>query len=172
MTLVEAGGSVVGKESDDYTPLVTVIGLILAVIFTVGFRDHLAGAFSWHMPMMSFMAGMFIVFAGFKLLDLKGFAEGYATYDLVAEKWYGYGYIYPFVELTLGLLYLGGMNTFWLHLFTFVLMSINGLGVAIKLFKKQKFQCACLGTFLKVPLTKVSLVENFGMALMALYMLM
>jgi hypothetical protein len=50
-------------------------------------------------------------------------------------------------------------------------MLFSGLGVAIKLAKKEKFQCACLGTFLKVPLTKVTLVEDFGMALLALILL-
>jgi hypothetical protein len=49
---------------------------------------------------------------------------------------------------------------------------MNGLGVLIKITKKEHFQCACLGTFLKVPLTKVSLIEDFGMALMALLMIL
>lgn len=34
------------------------------------------------------------------------------------------------------------------------------------------FRCACLGTFLKVPLTKVTLIEDFGMAALALVMLL
>ena len=52
----------------------------------------------------------------------------------------------------------------------FLIMSFSGIGVAIKLIKKEKFQCVCLGTFLKVPLTKVTLVEDFGMAAFALIM--
>lgn len=35
----------------------------------------------------------------------------------------------------------------------------------------EQFQCVCLGTFLKVPLTKVTLVEDFGMAALAALML-
>ncbi len=160
------------STQDDYTPLVVIIGLILVTIATVTYRSFLEGIFSWHEVMMHGMAGFFLVFAGFKLLDLKGFAEGYATYDLIAGKFYSYGYVYPFVELGLGLLYLGGMNTFWLHVFTLVLMTVNGTGVVIKLAKKEPFQCACLGTFLKVPLTKVTLIEDFGMAAMALWMIL
>ncbi len=90
---------------------------------------------------------------------------------LLARKVYNYGYIYPFLELGLGLAYLTGMNNFYLNLFTFFLMAFSGLGVLNSMLNKRKFQCACLGTFLKVPLTKVTLIEDFGMALMALLML-
>jgi hypothetical protein len=50
-------------------------------------------------------------------------------------------------------------------------MLFSGLGVVIKLLKHEKFQCACLGTFLKVPLTYVTLIEDFGMAFLAILML-
>ncbi len=172
MNLVEKGSQAIGtQQENDYTPLAVIIGVILVTIATLAYRDALLGSFSWHEMMMRFMSGFFIVFAGFKLLDLKGFVEGYRTYDLIASRIPVYGYIYPFIELGLGLLYLGGVNTLELNLFTFVLMSINGIGVVMKLAKKEPFQCACLGTFLKVPLTKVTLVEDFGMAIMALWMI-
>lgn len=172
MSLVEKGPQATGSsQEDDYTPLVVIIGIILVSIATLAHKNMLLGVFSWHEVMMHFMAAFFIVFAAFKLLDLRGFVEGYSTYDLIAQRIPGYAYIYPFIELGLGLLYLGGVNTFWLHIFTFVLMAINGTGVLIKLAKKEPFQCACLGTFLKVPLTKVTLIEDFGMAIMALWMI-
>jgi len=53
----------------------------------------------------------------------------------------------------------------------FLIMSFSGIGVTVKLIKREKFQCVCLGTFLKVPLTKITLVEDFGMAGLALIML-
>jgi len=118
------------------------------------------------------MAGFFLVFAGFKLLDIRGFANGYATYDLLAKRWYGYGFIYPFLELGLGLAYLTNFQPVWTNWITFLLLSFSGIGVALKLLRRQQFQCACLGTFLKVPLTKVTLIEDFGMAAMAGIMLL
>lgn len=172
MSLVERGTQSIGTpQENDYTPLAVIIGVILVAIATLAHKNMLLGVFSWHEVMMHFMAGFFIVFAAFKLLDLRGFVEGYSTYDLIAQRVPGYAYIYPFIELGLGLLYLGGVNTLELHLFTFFLMSINGIGVVTKLAKKEPFQCACLGTFLKVPLTKVTLIEDFGMAIMALWMI-
>jgi len=41
--------------------------------------------------MNHFMAGFFLVFSFFKLLNLKGFAESYSMYDIVAKHWNGWG---------------------------------------------------------------------------------
>lgn len=104
-------------------------------------------------------------------MDVPGFAKGYSKYDLLAMRWKGYGYIYPFLELGIGLGYLTMPYDFRLNLITAILMTFSGIGVTIKLLKREKFQCACLGTFIKVPLTAITFVEDFGMALMALAML-
>lgn len=151
-----------------YFPLLVIVTLIALTAFTIGIRE---GAFDFRTFLTSFMAGFFLVFAGFKLMDLKGFAEGYSTYDLLAKRWFGYGYLYPFIELFFGLsmiLIAESRTLLWAEV---LVMAFSGLGVAIKLAKREKFQCACLGTFLKVPLTKVTLIEDFGMAFLALVML-
>jgi hypothetical protein len=158
-------------EKDSYRRLFIIVGLITLTTVVVAARSAQLEQFSWSETQSNFMAGFFIVFSGFKLLDLNGFAQGYSTYDLLAKKVFLYGYIYPFVELTLGLLFLLHINSLVLNIFTFILMSFSGLGVAVKLARHEKFQCACLGTFLKVPLTKVTLIEDFGMAIMALLMI-
>jgi len=144
-----------------YLPLIVIIGLITivsAVVSKLVLTNFL----------LSFMTGFFLVFAGFKLMDLKGFAEGYSTYDLLAQRWFGYGYIYPFIELAFGLLMLAGFHSTGLLWAEFAVMAFSGLGVAIKLARREPFMCACLGTFLKVPLTYVTLIEDFGMAILAL----
>ena len=155
----------------DYRPLLTIIGLLLVVVVAMAIGDPSAGTFALREAIARFMAGFFLVFAGFKLLDLRGFADGYATYDLLAQKWRGYGYVYPFIELLFGLLMVTGYDGWPLLLAEIVVMAFSGVGVAIKLAKKEPFTCACLGTFLKVPLTKVTLVEDFGMALLAVVLL-
>jgi len=155
-----------------YIPLIWVIGLILLTTFVLSFRDFNLGSFSVQSTLSYFMIGFFLVFAGFKLIDLKGFAEGYFTYDLLAKRVFAYGYIYPFIELFFGLAMIIISTSQILLISEFLIMSFSGLGVVIKLVKKEKFQCVCLGTFLKVPLTKVTLVEDFGMAGLALIMLL
>jgi hypothetical protein len=157
--------------TESYKPLIIIIALICAVTLALALKSVWLGNFSLEVVMENFMAGFFLTFSGFKLLDLKGFAQGYFTYDILAQKIFNYGYVYPFIELTLGLLFAVHFVSPVVNLFTFILMSFSGLGVLVKLLKHERFQCACLGTFLKVPLTKVTLVEDFGMALMALIML-
>lgn len=162
---------VIKPTTDTSRPLLIIIALIFFVTVVFSMRDIFMGLFGVEKAMRYFMAGFFLVFSGFKLLDLSGFAEGYSTYDLLAGRIFVYGYIYPFVELMLGLLYAVGLVSVWISVFTFAVMMFSGIGVAIKVAKHETFRCACLGTFLKVPLTKVTLIEDFGMALMALAMM-
>ncbi len=155
-----------------YIPLAVIGMLLLLSTLAVSVHQYLLGSFLPANAISYFMAGFFIVFAGFKLMDLKGFAEGYSTYDLLAGRWFRYGYVYPFIELGFGMAMLAGIvnpSLLWAEL---IVMLFSGIGVAIKLAKGEKFQCACLGTFLKVPLTKITLIEDFGMALLALALLL
>ena len=155
-----------------YIPLGVIIFLIGIVAAVVSWPDHsVVGESSLSEFVRFFMTGFFIVFAGFKLMDLKGFADGYATYDLLAQKVRAYAFAYPFIELAFGLLMLAGFHPAWLLWAEAGVMALSGIGVAIKLAKGEQFQCACLGTFLKVPLTKITVVEDFGMAVLALVLL-
>jgi hypothetical protein len=154
-----------------YIPLFIIVGLILLVSITISIRDLQLGLWSLPQGITYFMTGFFLVFSGFKLMDLNGFARGYSTYDLLAKKWFGYGYIYPFIELAFGLSMLLIPHSTALLIFEILVMGFSGIGVAIKIAKKEKFQCACLGTFLKVPLTKVTLIEDFGMVFLAFLLL-
>ena len=161
------------KTSNDswlvkYKPLLIIVGLIALASLTVAWEDS---SINWMRAMQNFMAGFFFVFAGFKLLDLSGFAEGYSQYDLLAQRWHGYGYIYPFLELALGMGYLLIPSHPMLHIITVVVMVFSGIGVSLKVARGDKFQCACLGTFIDVPLTYVTIVEDFAMAIMAGIML-
>jgi hypothetical protein len=145
--------------------------MIALVTATIALRDAGLGILSSRSIIEHFMIGFFLVFGAFKLMDLKGFVKGYSTYDLLAQRWSGYGYIYPFIEVSLGLfMLLRPVSTPFL-LFEIALMLFSGVGVAIKLQKGEKFQCACLGTVLKVPLTKITLIEDFGMVLLGLILI-
>ena len=84
-----------------YYPIFLIAAYILGV---ASINNIHAQSINWLGWMQQFMAGFFLVFSAFKLLDLPGFAEGYATYDLLAKYWHDYGYIYPFIELSLGIL--------------------------------------------------------------------
>lgn len=151
-----------------YVPLAIILLLILATVVAIGLGySDLYSLDTVH----RFMIGSFLVFGGFKLLDLKGFAEGYSTYDLVAKKIYAYGYVYPFLEVSFGLaMILLPFNHIILWT-TFVIMIVSGLGVIIKLRDGEDIKCVCLGTAIKLPLSTVTILENFGMAALALVLL-
>ncbi len=117
--------------------------------------------------------GVFLLtFAGFKLLDLNGFADAYQTYDLVAMKSRTYALAYPFIELALGAAYIFRTQIIAVHGATFLLMVVGGAGVFMALRSGRKIQCACLGTRIKLPMTYVTLLEDALMAVMALGMVM
>lgn len=155
-------------ESNSYMPLFVLIGLIVVTSLVISYRI----GFSVSQFVTTFMIGFFLVFSGFKFMDLSGFAEGYATYDLLAQRVYAYGYIYPFIELFFALAMIVNFQTKQILVLECIVMLFSGIGVALKLARHEKFHCACLGTFLKVPLTNITLIEDFGMAALALILLL
>jgi hypothetical protein len=61
---------------NSYKPLIIIITLITLVTISFAVKDLLMEQFKWPVVMMNFMAGFFLIFICFKLIDLKGFAEG------------------------------------------------------------------------------------------------
>lgn len=155
-----------------YGPLIVIFLVLTLATLALSANDVISDDFSFERSITYFMAGFFLVFSGFKLIDLKGFKEGYSTYDLIAQRIPAYGYVYPFLELIFGLLMLVSFHPPWLLWTEFAVMAVSGVGVFIKIIKKEEFQCLCLGTFLKVPLTHITLIEDFGMAFLALLLLL
>jgi copper chaperone CopZ len=151
-----------------YKPLILVFGYILLVAILVEIND---GEWGWHRFMSHFMAGFFLVFSFFKMLDLRGFASSYAMYDVLAKKLPIYGYIYPFIELVLGSLYLLGYRPMLVNIITLLVMLFSSIGVILAVTNKQKIRCACLGTGFNLPMTTVTIIEDLLMAAMAALML-
>ena len=88
------------------------------------------------------MAGFFLTFSFFKMLDLRGFAESYAMYDIVAKKQNNWGYIYAFIELTLGIAYAINFQPIIVNIVTLLVMTISIIGVLQSVFNKRKIKCA------------------------------
>ncbi len=152
------------NEKASYYPIFLIFGYIAVVTLLVQFAHGVFNTMQW---MSHFMAGFFLVFSFFKFFNLKGFAEGYSTYDVVAKIFPAWGFIYPFVELALGLAFLTGFEPLGTNIATFVVMGVSCIGVIQSLLKKTPFQCACLGTVIKLPLSKVTLFEDLLMVTMS-----
>lgn len=128
-------------------------------------------AFDLAEAMMDFMGLFFLVFGFFKLLDLKGFPDSFAMYDPLAKVFKPYGWAYPFIELALGILLLLRIGLLPVFAITLVLLSITTVGILRTLLNKKEIRCACLGTWLNLPMTEATLIENGIMIVMAGYML-
>jgi copper chaperone CopZ len=151
-----------------YKPLLLVFAFITGISVLTSFSggDFHAGIF-----MGRFMAGFFLAFSFFKLLDIQGFADSYSSYDLLAAKYRSYGLIYPFIELALGIAYLLTPQSQWLNIITVIVMSFSSIGVIKSVLKKRKIKCACLGAVFNLPMSTVTIIEDLLMVAMALIML-
>jgi copper chaperone CopZ len=154
---------------ETYKPILLILGYILLVTMAVQFNSP---SFDWMQWMQHFMAGFFLIFSFFKLLNLKGFAESYAMYDVLAKKMPTWGYVYAFVELGLGIAYLVGYNPLITNAVTIVVMSISIVGVLQSVLNKKKIQCACLGTVFNLPMSTVTIIEDALMIAMSGAMLL
>lgn len=155
-------------EKTSYFPIFLIFGYISGITLLIQFAQ---GSFNWMQWMSHFMAGFFLVFSFFKLMNLKGFAEGYKSYDIVAKRFPVWGYIYPFVELGLAFAFLTDFDPLTTNIVTLVVMAVSSIGVIQSLVKKTTFQCACLGTVIKLPLSKVTLFEDLLMVAMSAVMI-
>ena len=154
-----------------YSPLLLIVAYILggSLVLQTG-MGGLASITAMD-TMRYFMAGFFLVFSFFKLLDIKAFADAYAGYDVLAKRWRGWALVYPFVELALGIAYLAHFSPVLTHWVTIVVMGFSAIGVIRAVASKTQIQCACLGTVFKLPMSTVTIVEDVGMVLMAFGML-
>jgi len=147
-----------------YKPVLLIFAYITGATLLI---EYAAGNFDWMRWMRHFMAGFFLVFSFFKLLDVPGFAMSYSSYDIIARRWSGWGFAYPFVELGLGLLFLLNFNPMITNSLALLVMGMSLIGVVQSLLAKRKFQCACLGAVFNLPMSRITLFEDALMILMS-----
>ncbi|MEM6685142.1 MAG: MauE/DoxX family redox-associated membrane protein [Bacteroidota bacterium] len=121
--------------------------------------------------MLDFMGLFYVVFSFFKFLDYKGFPNSFQMYDPLAKQLPAYAWMYPFIEVVLGLMFLFRFEITIALVITIVILGITTIGVIKTLVDKKSIQCACLGTALKLPMTKATFIENSIMLVMAVSML-
>ena len=118
--------------------------------------------------MLDFMGLFYIIFSFFKFLDYKNFPASFAMYDPIAMRLSYYGWSYPFIETTLGILILFRIEILLTMIITIAMLGITTIGVTKTLLQGKNIQCACLGTTLKLPMTKATFIENSAMIIMAI----
>jgi copper chaperone CopZ len=160
---------ITAEKPTSYFPLILVLGYIS---LGVGIGQILRGGFNFMTAMTDFMAGFFILFSFFKLLDLRGFVDSYAGYDIPTKYFRAYGYLYPFIELGFGVAYFIKPESTALHISTLIIMSVSIIGVLKSLLNKRAIRCACLGTVFNLPMGTVTVIEDGLMIAMSLLMIL
>jgi len=164
------GKKVRDPKAVTYRPVIAIFGvtaaMALAASHAVTGTPFTIRAAEW------FIAFSMCVLAIMKLRDIDSFATMFIGYDLLAQRWLPYAYIYPFAEALAGVLMVA-MALTWLSVP--IALFIGTIG-AVSVFKavyvdRRELKCACVGGDSNVPLGFISLTENLMMVAMALWML-
>ncbi len=153
---------------DTYKPIVLIFAYITFITLIISITSN---GFNGMLAMRVFMAGFFLVFSFFKLLNLNGFADSYAMYDVVARKFKAWGYLYVFIELGLGIAFTLNFQPYLTNWVTLVVMTVSIIGVLQTVLNKKKIQCACLGAVFNLPMSTVTIIEDGLMMIMSAAML-
>ena len=165
---LDINGDLTVKESKikQLKPLFIILGYIFIASILLNYKN-------WNSSnaMLDFMGLFYIVFSFFKILDIKGFSMSFRMYDPLAKKAPIYGYIYPFIEVLLGVMFLTRLEVNIALVITVIILGLTTIGVTQTLLNKRAIKCACLGTTLNLPMTEATFIENALMIIMALILI-
>lgn len=142
------------------------IYLVSALLALFSIRFHQTPDYMSH-----FMGFVLVLFGLIKLGDIPGFAKGFAQYDPFARISSTYASVYPFMEILLGILFIGQLLILPATLITLAIYSISLWGAVQSVISKQELHCVCVGTYFKLPLSTVTTLEAVFMIGMCAWML-
>ena len=161
---LDAHGDITIKASKikQLKPLFIILGYIFIARILLNYKN-------WNISnaMLDFIGLFYIIFSFFKILDIKGFSISFRMYDPLAKQAKIYGYIYPFIEVLLGIMFLIRFEVGIALILTVIVLGITTIGVTQTLINKRSIKCACLGTTLNLPMTEATFIENALMIIMA-----
>lgn len=148
-----------------YWPIASIYGIsAIFAFYTAQFHTY--------PDYMSHLMGWVLVFFGLiKLSDVVGFAEGFAKYDPLAKRSIIYSQVYPFLEIALGILFILQLLILPATLITLFIYSASLYGALQSMMKKESLHCVCLGTYFKLPLSNVTIIEAIFMIGMCIWMI-
>jgi glutaredoxin len=153
-----------------YRPVMMLFGMALLMAIALTWATQ---ARMWSMVPMQFLIIAMCLLALQKLRDVEAFTGTFLTYDLLAQRWVPYAYLYPFLEGGAGLLMLAGVLTWISAPVSIVIGSIGVVSIIKAVYiEKRELKCACVGGNSNVPLGMISLIESIVMVAMGIWMLL
>ncbi len=151
-----------------YAPLIVAFGLV--VVWTIA-RVLSNERLDTEAVMQDFMAGFFIIFGLMKVISWSGFITSFRRYDIFAQKIKYWVPIYPAIELLLGVAFLFRIYPLATNVITLIIMIPASMSVYKVLKRGQMIECACVGSFFTIPLSKFTLFEDLLMVAMSAAMI-
>ena len=164
------GLAVPDRKTVSYKPVVAVF--VMTALMALAASQAASGTVLTERAGAWFIAFSMCVLAILKLQDIESFSSMFLGYDLLAQRWVRYAYIYPFAEALAGLLMVADTQSWIAIPLALVIGTIGAVSVVKAVYiDKRELRCACVGGGSNVPLGFVSLTENVMMVVMALWML-
>jgi glutaredoxin len=153
-----------------YQPVIAVFVTALAMALAATWAS--TGSVATVRSLEWFIAFSMCILAILKLRDLETFSNMFLGYDLLAQRYVRYAYVYPFGEAISGALMIAGGVLKWIAIpIAFVIGAIGAASVFRAVYvEKRELKCACVGGDSKVPLGFISLTENLMMVAMSFWM--
>lgn len=158
------------KEGETYQPVVAIFAVTLLMALTTTWA--MLGAISIIRVAELFIAFSMCALGIQKLRDLKNYATGFVQYDLLAQRYVPYAYVYAFIEAAGGALMIAGWFTWVVAPIVLLASSIGATSIVKAVYiEKRDLKCACVGGDSSVPLGFISLTENLMMMTIAVWMM-
>jgi glutaredoxin len=166
---VHLGKASPGEDETSYQPVIAIFGtaafMALAMSWFAFGQPFTLRAAEW------FIAVSMCILAIQKLQDLESFSTMFLNYDLLAQRWVRYAYLYPFGEALAGILMIAGAMIWLAAPVALFIGTIGAVSVVKAVYiDRRELRCACVGGSSRVPLGFVSLTENLMMIAMAVWM--
>ena len=157
-------------QTPSYVPVAALFAMTAAMALALSYAVY---GTTWAVRTVEWFVGLSMcVLALLKLQDLERFSSMFLNYDLLAQRWVPYAYVYPFAEGGAGVLMVAGALTWFSAPLALVIGSIGAVSVVKAVYVDWRdLRCACVGGGSNVPLGFVSLTENLMMVAMAVWML-
>lgn len=165
------GKTTLQQTGTTYQPVIAIFSTTLCMAIALAYAITERWAFTTIIEM--FIALSMCVLGIMKLRDLFSFSNQFLGYDLLAQHWVRYAYIYPFIETGAGILMIAGVFIWLAAPAALVIGTIGGISVFKAVYiDKRALKCACVGGNSNVPLGFISFTENAAMVFIALWMLL
>lgn len=164
------GQPVPAPDAVSYGPVIALFAMAALIALSL----RLSGGVPIFVPdtLRSGIAVAMCLLALLKLRDIESFSNVFIGYDLLAQRWPRYAYIYPFAEAAAGILMISGLLIWLAAPIALFIGSIGAASVVKAVYLDGRhLKCACVGGQSKVPLGFISLTENTMMVGMGIWML-